>query len=75
LLWGENYIRKGGENPPPEIPREGSTPSPGIAFFFDKESNRAKSEIAMGKSNFSEWPTRAVVGGEGADSLSRHLFF
>jgi len=33
---------------------------------------RAKSEIAMSKSNLSEWPTRAALGGEGAKSPSRH---
>jgi len=37
-----------------------------------RDSKRAKSEIAMSKSNFSEWPTRAGVGGEGAESLILH---
>jgi hypothetical protein len=46
------------------FPREGSNPSLGIAGFFDRESNRAKSGNAMSKSIASEWPTRAVSGCE-----------
>ena len=37
LLWGENYIRKGGESPPPEIKHGGSNPPPGTALFFEKD--------------------------------------
>jgi len=31
---------------------------------MESGAGRAKSEIASGRSNFGEWPTRAVVGGE-----------
>jgi hypothetical protein len=44
-----------------------------MEFFFEKESKRAKSEIAMRKSNLSDWPTRAVVGGERRRFLYRPL--
>ena len=50
----------------------GSTPPPRIALFFERELKGAKSGIAMGKSNPSGWPTRAGVGGEGANSPPSH---
>jgi len=54
-LWGENYIRKG-EAPPPEIAREGSTPSPRIALFSERELKRGSGE--------RERSPELVMGGE-----------
>ena len=46
----------------------GSNPLTHPFSFLTGDLNRAKSGIASERSNSSEWPTRVVVGDEGAKS-------
>ena len=51
-----------GEHQAGSLGVKGSNPLSSTLYFLKRDSKRAKSEIAMSKSNFSGWPTRAGAG-------------